>query len=123
MELKDMILSTIVELQEQKSEEVSKKSSIVEVVNSSEVAQKAPSRLEQAQSAKINSNELVFLHSLRERLLVLFEGFNAPNNTNIEAKLDLTLNFLEYVLALLDDRIDEMERNKMQSDMQSGTVA
>ena len=49
---------------------------------------------------------------MRERLLVLFEGFQAPNNTNIEAKIDMTLNFLEYVLVTIDSRVEEIERGK-----------
>jgi hypothetical protein len=55
---------------------------------------------------------MMFLTSMRERLLVLFEGFQAPNNTNIEAKVDMTLNFLEYVLVTIDSRVEELERGK-----------
>ena len=58
------------------------------------------------------NSEMLFLTSLRERLLVLFEGFQAPNNTNIEAKIDLTLNFLEYVLVTIDTRVEELERGE-----------
>jgi hypothetical protein len=48
---------------------------------------------------------------MRERLLVLFEGFQAPNNTNIEAKVDMTLNFLEYILVTIDNRVQEIEKS------------
>jgi hypothetical protein len=51
-----------------------------------------------------------YLSSIRERLLVLFEGFQAPNNANIEAKVDMTLNFLEYVLATIDSRVEMLEK-------------
>ena len=64
------------------------------------------------QESKVSSeteNELLFLNSLRERMLVLFEGFQAPNNTSLEAKIDLTLNFLEYVLSTVDERIDKIK--------------
>jgi len=44
--------------------------------------------------------------------LVLFEGFQSPNNKNIEAKLDLTLNFLEYLLATIDEQLEQMEASK-----------
>ena len=50
-----------------------------------------------------------FLLSLKERLLVLFEGFQSPNNQAVEAKLDLTLNFLEYLLARIENRLDELQ--------------
>ncbi len=64
---------------------------------------------EEPQRASIDT-EVIYLNSIRERLLVLFEGFQAPNNTNIEAKLDLTLNFLEYTLATIDSRIEKLEK-------------
>jgi len=62
-----------------------------------------------AKNAINNDSELLFLNSLRERMLVLFEGFQAPNNTALESKIDLTLNFLEYVLASIDDRIEKVK--------------
>jgi hypothetical protein len=46
-----------------------------------------------------------FLKNVRERILVLFDGFQAPNNTGIDAKIDLTLNFLEYLLATIDEKL------------------
>ncbi|GHV03607.1 hypothetical protein AGMMS50229_03150 [Campylobacterota bacterium] len=52
--------------------------------------------------------ELKFLNDLRERILVLFEGFLSPNNRAIESKVDLTLNFCEYTLALIEDRIQTL---------------
>jgi len=55
-------------------------------------------------------SELIFLNSLKERLLVLFEGFQAPNNSKIEAKVDMTLNFLEYALATIDERAKQIEK-------------
>jgi len=56
-----------------------------------------------------DGSELLYLESLRERFLVLFEGFQAPNNILLEAKIDLTLNFLEYVLSSLDERIESLK--------------
>ena len=57
-------------------------------------------------------NEMAYLSSLRERLLVLFEGFQAPNNINIEAKIDMTLNFLEYTLSTIELRIEKLEEER-----------
>lgn len=34
-----------------------------------------------------------FLNALQERILVLFEGLQSPNNRNIENKVDMILNF------------------------------
>ena len=128
-QLKDVILSTLAEIQEsvpqekepannveenveQKKEQNAKLESIVQPKEQqrskenffSEVTSKQESRL-----ASSVENELLFLNSLRERMLVLFEGFQAPNNTSLEAKIDLTLNFLEYVLSTIDERIDKIK--------------
>ncbi len=61
------------------------------------------------ESEDYKSDEERFLKSLRERVLVLFEGFQAPNNRSLEAKVDLTLNFLEYLLAVIDERLSKIE--------------
>ena len=49
------------------------------------------------------NDEKEFLLSLRERLLVLFEGLKSSNNKKVEAKVDLILNFFEYLLATIED--------------------
>jgi len=36
----------------------------------------------------------------------MFEGFNSPKNQNTDAKVDLTINFLEYLLSVTDERLD-----------------
>jgi len=53
------------------------------------------------------SNDKEFLFNLRERLLVLFEGLQSPNIINVEQKLDLTLNFLEFTLAQIEKKLNE----------------
>ena len=68
---------------------------------------KANKDIEESEDYK--SDEERFLKSLRERVLVLFEGFQAPNNRSLEAKVDLTLNFLEYLLAVIDERLSKIE--------------
>ncbi|ABB44377.1 conserved hypothetical protein [Sulfurimonas denitrificans DSM 1251] len=107
MELKDMILSTLAELEDMKPDidnhQISK--------NEFKLKIKEDVRAEiEPEPEQVLSNEMMFLTSMRERLLVLFEGFQAPNNTNIEAKVDMTLNFLEYVLVTIDSRVEELER-------------
>ncbi|MDR2638239.1 MAG: hypothetical protein LBC09_00195 [Helicobacteraceae bacterium] len=54
-------------------------------------------------------DEAKFLSAVKERLLVLFEGFQSPNNKAVEAKVDLTLNFLEYLLSAIEERLDELK--------------
>ncbi|MBU0721750.1 hypothetical protein KJ877_10435 [bacterium] len=126
MELKDVILSTLAEMEENISDKVPPSSKDYEVKEISSVQTKtqnedffpsddseAKNILQELQSSNTD-NEMMFLNSIRERLLVLFEGFQAPNNANIEAKVDLTLNFLEYVLATIDSRVEKLEKGKKQ---------
>ena len=117
MELKDVILSTLAEMEEELPEKF-----INNMSNSFEIKEtKVVSKQEDAipkivakqdvDSSLVGSqSELMYLSSIRERLLVLFEGFQAPNNKNIESKVDMTLNFLEYVLATIDSRVQNLEK-------------
>jgi len=103
MELKDVILSTLAEMEDLPVEQVQtfqKKEKIKSVIR----------EVEAEITTSTNESEVLFLNSIRERLLVLFEGFQAPNNTNIEAKVDLTLNCLEYVLGTIDSRVEKLAK-------------
>ena len=111
MELKDVILSTLAEMEEPSvnqtvNNQVEKKKKII--------SEKVEKEVKSVQNELIENSsydsELIYLNSIRERLLVLFEGFQAPNNTNIEAKVDMTLNFLEYVLATIDSRVEVLQK-------------
>jgi hypothetical protein len=53
------------------------------------------------------SNDKEFLLNLREKLLVLFEGLQSPNIIELDKKLDLTLNFLEFILAEIEKKLNE----------------
>ena len=48
-----------------------------------------------------------FLEKLRIKLLVLFEGLQSPNIVELDKKLDLTINFLEYTLAMIDKKLND----------------
>ena len=48
-----------------------------------------------------------FLKHIKERLLVLFDGLQSPNTQNLDVKLDVTLNFLEYLLAKIDEKLSK----------------
>jgi len=48
-----------------------------------------------------------FLKHLKERILVLFEGLQSPNTENLDVKLDVTLNFLEYLLVKIDEKLSQ----------------
>lgn len=114
MELKDVILSTLAEMEDTnvKSEAIDFK--VKETITKAKEVpvKKETLELKEESFNSMTDGELVYLNSIRERLLVLFEGFQAPNNTNIEAKVDMTLNFLEYVLATIDNRVEILQKGK-----------
>lgn len=112
MELEDVILSTLAEMQKTQGNGV-----ILENITSprEKKINILDNKVEKNSFLKENDvvsldNQIKFLNPLRERLLVLFEGLQSPNNENIEAKLDMTLNFLEYALANIDSKIIELEK-------------
>jgi len=114
MELKELILSTLAELDEKivedgiKAEELLKKQEEkVEEEILSRIEQESQKEEDAKEPVEDNSDEVAFLEHSRERMLVLFEGLQAEETKNIEAKLDITLNFLEYYLATIEDRLDE----------------
>lgn len=121
MELKDVILSTIAELGEEPKTADKRADSVTAGTSPEKEKEEIPqNRKEDSEEpekrAKLTldsdfaEEEREFLKNLKERLLVLFEGFQSPNNKRVEAKIDLTLNFLEYLLAMLDERIDALKK-------------
>lgn len=56
------------------------------------------------------SNERVFLKSLLERTLVLFQGMQALEEKDALKRLDLVARFLQYQLSVLEKRLESLER-------------
>ncbi|EJB88561.1 CiaD-like domain-containing protein [Helicobacter pylori] len=56
------------------------------------------------------SNERVFLKSLLERTLVLFQGMQALEEKEALERLDLVARFLQYQLSVLEKRLESLER-------------
>ena len=116
MELKEMILSTLAELEEGVKKEglqppvYHKEKTYVHVVE--ETCEQEACEVEEENDETCTHGDRHFYVNLRERILVLFEGFQSPNNKNIEAKLDLTLIFLEYLLATIDEQLERMDKAK-----------
>ena len=107
MELKDVILSTLAELDDIVIQAAPVKLQETAVATEERIECKSfESVLAQEMPNVGSDDEVRMLEGIRERLLVLFEGFQSPNNVNIEAKVDLTLNFFEYLLATIDNRLD-----------------
>ncbi|MFP5991228.1 CiaD-like domain-containing protein [Helicobacter pylori] len=55
------------------------------------------------------SNERVFLKSLLERTLVLFQGMQALEEKEAMKRLDLVARFLQYQLSVLEKRLESLE--------------
>lgn len=55
-------------------------------------------------------SEEIFLNNLNERIEVLFEGLNQTPKQNLEHRLDLTLRFLEFALANIQNRLDNLKK-------------
>ena len=115
MELKDVILSTLAEMEEDiPSQAINNIATNYEVKETKSVLKEK--RVFEPIKDEVFTNtmesEKLYLASIRERLLVLFEGFQAPNNKDIEAKVDMTLNFLEYVLATIDSRLEKIDKGE-----------
>ncbi|MBS3011211.1 hypothetical protein H8683_06795 [Helicobacter pylori] len=56
------------------------------------------------------SSERVFLKSLLERTLVLFQGMQALEEKEAMKRLDLVARFLQYQLSALEKRLESLER-------------
>ena len=87
MDLKDTILETI------------------EEINTEDIVEEINENLEEKKTTPYIDKQ--FLEEIRERLLILFYGLQSPNTQNLEIKLDVTLNFLEYLLAKIEEKLNE----------------
>ncbi|MDQ7045976.1 MAG: hypothetical protein Q9M32_08690 [Sulfurimonas sp.] len=85
MELKDVIMSTLAEMEETQAKAISQNFEIKEKISIKEeiASPKEQETIIEEKNVDSSQSELLYLSSIKERLLVLFEGFQAPNNTNI----------------------------------------
>ncbi|WP_335890497.1 CiaD-like domain-containing protein [Campylobacter californiensis] len=66
---------------------------------------------EPKESAKeIIGSEEIFLRNLKERIEVLFEGLNEMSQKDLPQRLELTLKFLEFVLANVENRLENLSK-------------
>jgi len=56
----------------------------------------------------IKSEDLEFLSHIREKIVVLFDGLQDDEIKDKEAKLELTLDFMEYLLATIDEKLGKI---------------
>ena len=108
MDLKDVVLSALAEVDRQ----VEKEDPKIDERLPEEPSFQTSMRSDEKEGEPIDpKGEREFLENVRERLLVLFEGFQSPNNDRLEAKIDLTVNFLEYLLATIDERLATLRKS------------
>jgi len=133
MELKDVVLSVLSDIQneEERKELTSQAEAAAKDLEAKESKAETPAKPAVKPAPKVElkprpaatpakpkadaasrSDEEQFLRNLKERILVMFEGFNSPKNQNIDAKVDLTINFLEYLLSVTDERLDAINASK-----------
>ncbi|WP_305865882.1 CiaD-like domain-containing protein [Helicobacter pylori] len=89
-----------IETQEKITEE--KEEEVPEIITE-EITQENPTQV-------LISNERVFLKSLLERTLVLFQGMQALEEKEALKRLDLVARFLQYQLSVLEKRLESLER-------------
>ena len=69
----------------------------------------APQKAFEVEVANFTGEE-IFLKNLKERVLVLCEGLNATGEENLKDRLSLTLKFLEFVLANVENRLENLQK-------------
>ena len=82
-------------------------------VNSKSNLSKLESRAQPIKTFDIDattSGEQIFLKNLKERILVLFDGLSATPSDELQNRLDLTLKFLEFVLANVENRLIDLQK-------------
>lgn len=56
------------------------------------------------------SSEAEFLNAIKERILVLFEGLNAFDRGDLNARVELNLKFMEFLLASIENRLENLSK-------------
>ncbi|MCQ2759352.1 hypothetical protein E5E12_00810 [Helicobacter pylori] len=96
--------ATKIETQEKITEEnTEEKEEEAQEIITEEIAQENPTQV-------LIPNERVFLKSLLERTLVLFQGMQALEEKEAMKRLDLVARFLQYQLSVLEKRLESLER-------------
>lgn len=88
MELKDMILQTLTEIEENPK--------------NTETLSVKPKNTPNISSTQ---EETSILYALREKALVLFEGLQSTDESDLSKRLDLVINYLQYQLSIIDERL------------------
>lgn len=110
MNLQDLAKKTLDEMNNPSSNDgeranerksVSQKAEVIDFMPS----YKSPSELQMGTIYVLSTSEARFLSNVKERILVLFEGLKSAKQDDIDTRLDLTINFLEFLLASIEDKL------------------
>ncbi|WP_163498629.1 CiaD-like domain-containing protein [Helicobacter suis] len=93
MELKNIISQTLNEINQVRNE-------------TKPALKAAPSK---PPTPKLLQEEKQFLIDLEQKTLLLFEGLKSPQTKNISMKLDLVINYLQYQLYMIEERLKAYE--------------
>ncbi len=104
MNLEDLAKKTLDEIANEQGDGGTKTAKKPEVIDFAQ-SYKSPSELQIGTSYTPSTSEARFLNNIKERILVLFEGLKAAEYEDIETRLDLTINFLEFLLASIEDKL------------------
>lgn len=110
MELKDAVLSTLAEIEENFAGD-NRREDIRHLMSGEAMAAYEDFRDNDSQEPRLER----FLVNLRERVLVLFEGLLTIEQDSkndmllLEKKLDLIINFMEYLLSSIDEKLDKSQ--------------
>lgn len=107
MNLEDLAKKTLDEMNNPssnesiKSDEKLKNAEVIDFTPS----YKSPSELQTGTNYVLSASEARYLNNIKERILVLFEGLKSTKQDELEMRLDLTINFLEFLLASIEDKL------------------
>lgn len=62
------------------------------------------------QNEELMTPEYLFLRNLKERIEVLFEGLGQTPSNELNSRLEITLKFLEFLLATVHNRLENLSK-------------
>lgn len=120
--LKDVIISTLSEVEQ--DIKTSKLNNAIKLnTNKKKHLQKAKYKSDESKKKQLipiiesnlsgkpidrRGNEKKFLSNMKEKMIVLFEGLQSENLQNTNDKMDLVLNYLEYTLSDIEQRLEKL---------------
>ncbi len=100
MELRDLVLSTLEEL----DAHLEKREQSLSVAPEQKRVEPAEAKEEAGRTT--GAEEILFLKQTKERLEVLFTGLQSSEIKELEQKLELTLKYLQLLLADVEQRLE-----------------